>query len=66
MSESITSVSPPTGWRGAVVRAGLAALRVSLKVSSGPMVWVIRRPFAETDKQPAASLRVQAPAECRP
>jgi acetyl esterase len=60
--ESITGASLSTGWRGVAVRAGLIVLRASLKVTPRLMVWVIRRQFAESGKQLAASLRAQRPA----
>jgi hypothetical protein len=41
-------------------------LRASLKVNPWPMVWVIRRQFADTGKPHAASLRAQAPADVFP
>lgn len=52
LNEPITRASLPTGWRGVAVRAGLAVLRASLNVNPWPMVWVIRRQFADTGKPP--------------
>jgi acetyl esterase len=58
----MTGASPSSGWRRAVLRAGLAGLRASLLVSPRPMVWLIRRQFAESGRQLADSLRAHRPA----
>jgi acetyl esterase len=63
MSQPITTASPPTGWRGLAARATIAGLRASLKFSPRLMVWVIRRQFAKTGEQLAATLRAHAPAD---
>jgi len=63
MSESVTGTPLPGGWRGFATRAGLAALRASLKVSDRPMVWVIRRFFAKNGAELVASFAAQAPAD---
>jgi acetyl esterase len=61
MTQPISEQPIPSGWRGALFRAGLACLRASLRVSPRPMVWVIRRQFAESGQQLAATLRPHSP-----
>ena len=62
MAEPMTGAAFPSGWRGAVVRAGLAGLRASLAVSPRPTVWLIRRQFAQSGQELAASLHAHRPA----
>jgi acetyl esterase len=57
--------APPAGSRPVAVRAALAALHASLKVSPRPMVWVIRRAFAKNGARVAASHRARVPSAVR-
>jgi len=62
MTDPITAVPSPSGWRGVVARTAMAALRATLKVSPRPTAWVIRRQFAANGRRMAASLDAHAPA----
>jgi acetyl esterase/lipase len=61
MTDPMTGVSLPRGWRGAAIRAGLGGLRASLWLSPRPTAWVIRQVFVQTGKQMAAKLAEGVP-----
>ena len=63
MSGAEISAPERSGWRSAVAKLALGALRVTLAVSPRPMALLLRREFAASGAERADRLRPMAPQE---